>query len=100
MTKTKTLFLILPALFLGTLSLGNEESFETRKAEALKRIEERLAKLTEHRNCVANSNSREQLKACHEKIRRGLQSQKEDRMEMRKDRMEKRKERMEKRKSK
>lgn len=91
MTKTKTIFLILPALFLSISLWGKEEGFEKRKAEALKRIEERMAKLTEHRNCVSTSTAQEQLKACREKMRDWLQDLKEDRREMRKDRWEKRK---------
>jgi len=56
-----------------------------------KQLEERMTKLTDHRNCVSTSTAQEQLKACHEKMRNWLQDQREDRMEMRKERMEKRK---------
>ena len=81
--------LIVSFLFFGLSGFANDEKFETHKAEALKRIEERMAKLTEHRSCVSGSTSRDQLKACREKMRDWLKEQKEERMERREERKEK-----------
>lgn len=55
----------------GSTSLMAEDGkkFEEHKVKALQRVEAHLARLSEHRNCIASANKKEDLKACHEKMK-------------------------------
>lgn len=54
---------------------GKEGKFDEHKARALKRVEERMAKMTEHKNCMAAATSKEAMKACHEKMKDWMKAQ-------------------------
>jgi len=79
--KMKQLVAGLVALtFLNTASLladdkSKEGKFEEHKAHALKRVEERMAKMTEHKNCIAAATNHEGMKACHERMKEWMKSQ-------------------------
>lgn len=68
------------------------KNFETHKAEALKRIDEHLAKMNEHKTCVSAAADKEALKKCHEAMREFHQGMKEEMKEMHESMKEKRKE--------
>jgi hypothetical protein len=48
-------------------------NFEQRKADILKNIDERIARIQEERTCVQAANSHEDLKACREKMRQEME---------------------------
>jgi|694.fasta_scaffold61683_3 hypothetical protein len=69
--------------FLSAASLladdkSKEGKFEEHKAHALKRIEERMAKMTEHKNCMAAATNKESMKACHEKMKEWMKAQRKE----------------------
>lgn len=72
------------------------QNVEARKAEMLKNIDERIAKLNEHKTCVSAAPNKEALKKCHESMKEFRNDQKEQWKEKREERKEKRKERKEK----
>ncbi len=45
------------------------KKFEEHKAKVLQRVETRLSRLNEHKNCIASATKKEELKACREKMK-------------------------------
>ncbi len=74
--------------------------FEDLKKNALAKIDERIAKLQEHKACVSAAADGEALKACHAKMKDQRMDMKERHLEKKKERMEKRMQKMKERKSK
>lgn len=66
---------------LSAFAEGDNSGFESHKANMLKRIDERMAKLTEHRSCVAASANHDAIKACHDKMRAWMQEQRDEHMD-------------------
>lgn len=66
-----------------------EKNFEERKAQHLKEIDEKIQKMQEHRNCVANTNSVDDLKKCRASMQEFHKSEKIERLENRKKSLEK-----------
>lgn len=57
------------------------KTFEEHKAKMLQRVEQHIGRLTEHKSCVSAATKKEDLKACHEKMkawREANQHHKED----------------------
>jgi hypothetical protein len=50
-------------------------SFEQRKADILKRIDERIARSQEEKTCVQAAKNHDDLKACREKLKAEVQQQ-------------------------
>lgn len=93
--------LVLASLFMmGSVAFADHhegkmgENFETHKQEALKRIDERLAKLQEHKTCVTAAANGDAMKACHEKMKAFREEMREEGMENRMEKMDKRMEKM------
>ena len=60
-------------------------SFDTKKTEALSRIDERLKKMQDHRTCVAGATDEASLKKCHETMREYAHEKREEWREKRKE---------------
>ncbi|HTP65070.1 MAG TPA: hypothetical protein VMJ66_06730 [Geobacteraceae bacterium] len=73
------LFLAAPALADNTAPQpkGPGPNFEQRKAEILKRIDERIARNQEEKACVQAANSPADIKACREKFKSEIQEQRQ-----------------------
>jgi len=54
---------------------GPGPNFEQRKADILKRIDERIARSQEEKTCIQAANNQDDLKACRDKIRAEVQQQ-------------------------
>lgn len=93
----KSLLILAFGLFAVT-SLRADEDFAAKKAEMVKHIDERIAKMQEHKACVEAASEKDALKACMEKMKEHMKEHRMEMMEHRKEMMEKRKERMEKKK--
>lgn len=74
----------------STVAFSQGENFEARKAEATKEIEERIAKLQEHKSCVSAASDQEALKKCRESMKEFRQEEKAERLNRRKERLQKR----------
>lgn len=105
MTRSQLAFNVFAALVLIAHPAGfalaedkKEEGFAERKAHILKELDERAAKLQEHKTCVAAAADRDALKACRGKMKEWRHDEREERMEHKKDRLEKRRERLEEKK--
>jgi hypothetical protein len=61
--------LCVTSVFAAEDKVGGGQNFETKKAEVLKRIEQRIAHNTEEKACVQAAASHDALKACREKFR-------------------------------
>ena len=48
---------------------ASEMTFEQRKAEALKRVDERIKMMQQHRDCMEKTVDTEAFKKCHETMR-------------------------------
>ena len=66
-----------------------DKNFEERKAQHLKDIDEKIQKMQEHRTCVSNAQSVDDLKKCKESMREFHQAEKAEHMENRKKNIEK-----------
>lgn len=78
----------LTALFIAQMPLfADEMNFESHKAEVLKNIDERMAKLAEHKACVSASTEPKAMKECREKMKEWMKAEREERKEHRKERM-------------
>ncbi|NBX92265.1 MAG: hypothetical protein EBQ85_03420 [Proteobacteria bacterium] len=55
------------------------EKFESHKAEALKRIEENMGKMAEHKACVTAATKPEEMKACRDKMKEWHKAHKKER---------------------
>lgn len=53
---------------------GGGQNFETRKAEVLKHIDQRIARNQEEKTCVQAAANHDALKACREKFRAEMKS--------------------------
>lgn len=51
-------------------------NFEQKKAEQLKRVDERITHLQEERTCIQSASNHDTLKACHEKFRTEIRQDK------------------------
>lgn len=71
-------------------------AFDANKAEMLKNIDARIAKMNEHRTCVNATKDREGIKTCMEAMKDFHHEHKMENMEKRRDRMDKKMERMKK----
>jgi len=65
---------LLGLVFLNSLVLSNlfadvGKNFEEAKSQMLQRVEGHLTHLMEHKNCIAAATKKEDLKACHEKMK-------------------------------
>lgn len=76
---------------------GDGKDFNTNKAEVLKHLDEKIAKLNEHKACVTAAADKEAFKKCHESMKEFRQDKKEEWKQKREERREKRKEKKEKR---
>jgi hypothetical protein len=54
---------------------GQGQNFEQRKAEIIKRIDERIARNQEEKTCVQGANNHNDLKACRDKFKTEMQGQ-------------------------
>jgi len=75
----------------NSVQADDHEGFDTHKSNILKRIDERAAKLAEHKACVSASTNQEGIKACLDKMRDWMKEHREERMERKRERREKRK---------
>ncbi len=85
------LFIVLLSFSSGAFANHHEEktgNLETHKAEALKHIDERIAKLGEHKTCVSAAKDNEGLKKCHEAMKEFREDKREEMKDKRKDRKE------------
>ncbi|NDD92939.1 hypothetical protein EBZ37_12750 [bacterium] len=57
------------------------KNFESRKTEILSKIDERMKKLQEHRNCMASAPDQEAIRKCRESMRELLEEKREGRQE-------------------
>lgn len=99
------LVLICALTFGASVQAHNHEDkdgkgFEAHKAEALKGIDDRLAKLNEHKTCVTAAADKEAFKKCHESMKEFRHDKKEEWKEKREEMKEKRKARKEKKEDK
>lgn len=100
------MMILIGALMLGTQAQADMheakdgKGFEAHKAEALKGIDERLAKLNEHKTCVTAAADKEAFKKCHESMKEFRHDKKEEWKEKREEMKEKRKARKEKKEDK
>jgi hypothetical protein len=83
-------------LFSARVLADSEKNFEERKAEHLKEIDEKIQKMQDHRNCVANSKATEDLKKCREAMKEFHKAEKLERLENRKKGLDKKMEEMKK----
>jgi hypothetical protein len=54
----------------------NAQTFEQKKAEMLKKIENRINKMQEDRSCVQSAKDHDSLKACNEKRKKMIEEEK------------------------
>lgn len=73
--KTQLAVFVLLAAFTGLASAA-DNNIEQKKAEQLKRVDERIAHLQEERSCIQAATTHDALKACHEKFRNEIKADK------------------------
>jgi hypothetical protein len=56
---------------------GPDQNFEQRKADILKRIDERIARNQEEKACVEAAKNHDDLKACREKFKAEIMEQRQ-----------------------
>ncbi len=95
--KLVSMFIVLCAFSLEVRA-DEGANFATHKSEMLANIEERIAKLQEHKSCVSSANDKEAMKACREKMKDWRDGERSEMQEKRKERMEKRLKKMEEKK--
>lgn len=76
---------------------GDGKDFGTHKAEVLKHLDEKIAKLNEHKTCVTAAADKDAFKKCHESMKEFRHEKKAEWKEKREEMKEKRKEKKEKR---
>ncbi|MBT0666058.1 hypothetical protein KI809_17230 [Geobacter pelophilus] len=64
--------------FLASMASA-ETNFDQKKTAQLKRVEERIIHLQEERACIQAAGNQEALKACHEKFRNEVKTDKANR---------------------
>lgn len=85
-------FLCLSLLLVPFLAQAAEgENFAEMKAKMVTKIEERIQKMQEHKNCVSAAADKEALKACHKDMKEWRKDQREESKEMREKRRDARK---------
>ncbi len=91
--------ILLIALCVFSVESRAEEgaNFAAHKAEMLANIDERIAKMQEHKGCVSAANDKEAMKACRAKMKDWREGERAEMQEKRKERMEKRAKKMEER---
>lgn len=77
--------ILLMSLCLVSLSAFSDDDmkddgkpFEEKKAMMLTKIDERIAKMNEHKSCVQAAADKEAMKACHQKMKEHRKEMKED----------------------
>lgn len=86
--------LLFLSLIWVSLAIADDGDFATRKSEMLKHIDERIQKMTEHKNCVSAAADKDALKKCHESMREHRRGEMKERREGRMERMQKRMDKM------
>lgn len=77
-------------LFLGAIAIADDGDFAKHKSEMLKHIDERIQKMTEHKNCVSGAADKDGLKKCRESMREWRKGEMQEMRERRMDGMQKR----------
>ena len=67
--------------------IAHATNFDERKSEVLKEIDERIAKMQEHRGCVSAATDPAAMEKCRESMREFRHDNKMERMEKRRERM-------------
>lgn len=65
-------------LMVVSVGIADNSKFEDHKARALKRVDEHMAKLQEHKVCISSAKDHEAMKACHEKMKQWWQEKSKD----------------------
>lgn len=84
-------FTFLALLIVRAPLLADQENFESHKAEVLKNIDERMAKLVEHKACVSAATEPQAMKTCRDKMKEWMKAEREERKSHRKDKMHEKK---------
>ena len=61
--------LVVVAGFSGGVMAGPGQKFEEHKAKILSEIDQHIAKMQEHRSCVAGASDHDAIKKCHETMK-------------------------------
>ncbi len=77
--KTLIAAMVMTAAFPG-LAASADTNIEQRKADQIKRVDERIAHLQEERACILAAATQESLKACHEKFKNEIKADKANRI--------------------
>lgn len=85
----KYLAFALISLFTLTPAFADED-IAARKAEKIKEIDEHIAKLNEHKNCINSASTADALKDCHGKMKEWRQTEHKEQMEKRRGRINER----------
>lgn len=72
---------------------GKGKSFSERKAHAVKKVDERISRLQEHKSCIQGAADKKAMKACRDKQKEYRKEMKHKRKEMRGKRKEMREKR-------
>lgn len=98
-------FLLICAFVFGAQAFADHhesvdgKNFEGHKAEVVKHVDEKIAKLNAHKTCVSAAADKEALKKCHESMKEFRHEKKEEWKDKREVMKEKRKARKEKKES-
>jgi len=74
--------------FSGAVLAAPGPKFEERKSKVLSDIDQRIAKMQEHRACVAGASDQDAMKKCHEAMKAFHDAERQKHAEMEKDRKE------------
>ena len=79
--KNRIASAVLFSALITIASLADDAEFVEHKNRALKRLEDRMAKLAEHKACIEKSAERKALRACHEAMEAWHDTQRKERRE-------------------
>lgn len=72
----------------------NAAGFAEHKTKVLAEVDQRIAKMQEHRTCINSATTPDAMKACHEKMREFHEGQRMEHLENHKERIDKKIDRM------